>query len=77
MNPFLKEQATRRRDLLAGVVTAAVLGLPALTVAQPQTAAPAHGDRPNFLVILVDDVGWSDIGAFGSEIRTPNIDRRL
>ncbi|KIY01124.1 uncharacterized protein Z520_02676 [Fonsecaea multimorphosa CBS 102226] len=30
--------------------------------------------RPNFLVILADDLGYSDIGCFGGEIRTPNID---
>jgi arylsulfatase len=30
---------------------------------------------PNILIILVDDMGYSDIGCFGSEIRTPNIDR--
>lgn len=32
------------------------------------------GKRPNFLVIVADDLGFSDIGAFGSEIKTPNID---
>jgi arylsulfatase A-like enzyme len=31
--------------------------------------------NPNILLILVDDMGFSDIGAFGSEIATPNIDR--
>ena len=31
--------------------------------------------RPNFLVIVADDLGFSDIGAFGSEINTPNLDR--
>jgi arylsulfatase A-like enzyme len=31
-------------------------------------------DRPNFLLILCDDMGYSDIGCFGSEISTPNID---
>lgn len=30
--------------------------------------------RPNFIVIVADDMGWSDIGVFGSEIRTPTID---
>ncbi len=31
--------------------------------------------RPNFLVIVADDLGFSDIGAFGGEINTPNLDR--
>lgn len=31
--------------------------------------------RPNVIVILTDDMGYSDIGCFGSEIQTPNIDR--
>jgi len=30
--------------------------------------------RPNFLLVVADDLGWSDIGAFGGEIRTPNLD---
>jgi arylsulfatase A-like enzyme len=30
--------------------------------------------RPNVVVILVDDMGWSDVGAFGSEIATPHLD---
>jgi len=35
---------------------------------------PDAEGRPNVVVILVDDVGYSDLGCFGSEIDTPNID---
>ncbi|MEM7034595.1 MAG: arylsulfatase [Chloroflexota bacterium] len=31
--------------------------------------------RPNIIVILVDDMGYSDIGCFGSEIQTPNLNK--
>lgn len=32
-------------------------------------------DRPNILLIVADDLGFSDLGAYGGEIRTPNIDQ--
>jgi len=32
-------------------------------------------EQPNIIVILADDIGYSDIGSYGSEIRTPNLDR--
>src|ERR1700712_3697514 len=38
-------------------------------------AAPATGKQPNIVLILADDMGFSDIGCYGSEIQTPNLDR--
>src|SRR5688500_3798847 len=34
----------------------------------------AKSDRPNIIVILSDDMGFSDIGCYGGEIATPNLD---
>lgn len=43
---------------------------------QPDASNNVAGvTRPNFLMILADDLGYTDIGAFGSEIPTPNLDR--
>jgi arylsulfatase A-like enzyme len=46
----------------------ALLG--AMTLATPALAA----DRPNFVVILADDLAFTDLGAYGGEARTPNLD---
>ena len=48
--------------------------LSTLGTAAAAVAAPAP-KRPNVIVIMADDMGYSDIGCFGSEIETPNIDR--
>ncbi len=34
-----------------------------------------EANNPNILLIMVDDMGFSDIGAFGSEVKTPNLDK--
>lgn len=57
------------RQTLLGVSALAGLALGASAQARPQADA-----RPNIIVILADDMGFSDLGAFGGEIRTPNLD---
>lgn len=36
--------------------------------------AHAATEKPNILLIMVDDMGWSDLGCYGGELDTPNID---
>lgn len=38
-------------------------------------ASAAGQERPNVVLVLIDDMGYSDLGSFGSEIETPNMDR--
>ena len=39
-------------------------------------AVVAHAaDRPNIIIVLTDDMGFSDLGCFGGEISTPNLDK--
>lgn len=52
-----------------------VLCLSALCLALAGPAAAAADARPNIVVILSDDMGFTDLGCYGSEIRTPNLDR--
>lgn len=37
--------------------------------------ASEEDERPNFIIIMADDLGFSDLGCYGGEIETPNIDQ--
>lgn len=70
-----------RRDFLkigAGATAAAIIPERVVSVAEQTTGHGTHslaGSKPNIILILADDMGFSDIGCFGSEVSTPNLDR--
>jgi arylsulfatase A-like enzyme len=53
----------------------ALLVLIALAAVPLAAGQPAKSKQPNIVVIMADDMGISDLGCYGSEIRTPNLDR--
>jgi arylsulfatase A-like enzyme len=75
----------KRRDLLlsgSSLVAASALaavGLTSRAEAQQPAAAPAPaGQRPNIVVVMGDDIGWFNIGAYHQGVmagRTPNLDK--
>lgn len=46
-----------------------------LTFSVPAQSVIRNEDAPNIIYIIVDDMGYSDLGSFGGEIDTPNLDR--
>jgi arylsulfatase len=69
--------STRRSLWRAHATLAAAVGLVVVVAFDPVRGTPAVGSearRPNVVVVLVDDMGWSDIGSYGGEIPTPNLD---
>ena len=50
-----------------------ILTIPLLAAFLPLAAAAA-ASRPNVIVIMSDDMGYSDLGCYGGEIPTPNLD---
>ncbi len=51
------------------------MGLGAAALALPRGLRAARGERPDIVLIMSDDMGFSDIGCYGGEIATPNLDR--
>ncbi|MEO0604175.1 MAG: sulfatase-like hydrolase/transferase, partial [Myxococcota bacterium] len=87
VEPFVDGDGDGLSDLVEGLVTATDPTLAdtdgdtvpdgAEVAAGTDPNDPSDGpsdDRPNIVLILADDLGWSDIGAYGSEIVTPTLD---
>ena len=50
------------------------MGCAVLSHSLPAADAPSSGARPNVLLILADDLGYSDLSCYGGEIATPHLD---
>ena len=65
--------AIGRREFLQSLGAAAMLSA---GCGSPPPAADNSGPpQPNIILIMADDMGFSDIGCYGGEISTPNLDR--
>jgi arylsulfatase len=64
------KRITMRMVLKTSRVIALAALLPCLLAAGTSSA-----ERPNIMLVVIDDMGYSDVGPFGAEIRTPNLDR--
>ena len=70
------ERQMNRRQLLKGVGSATLAISTSKTGFLGVTAAGQRKNKPNFLFILIDDMGWVDLTCYGSKFHeTPNIDR--
>jgi hypothetical protein len=68
----IRRRTPMRFALLAALLT---ISLNTQAFAEDCTAtSSAHNARPNIILIMADDMGFSDIGCFGGEIQTPVLD---
>ncbi|HCO92573.1 MAG TPA: sulfatase [Phycisphaerales bacterium] len=74
----MKGYSMNRRDFLKalGFGAAALAGSAGLGLGQAASAARRKSGKLNFVFFLIDDLGWTDLGCYGSTFyETPNIDR--
>lgn len=64
----------KRMTLLPSILAFALIVLLGSACGASEQATESSDDRPNIVVLLIDDMGFADLGAYGSEVSTPNID---
>ncbi len=63
------------RQTVAGVAGGTALGAAMQTAwAQGGPAGGGKGAKPNFVIIMADDMGFSDAGCYGGDVKTPTLD---
>ena len=68
MTATVRRREAFHRSMIRAAFLLVLVGCAGTTAARPSAA------RPNVLVILADDLGFSDIGSYGGEISTPTLD---
>ncbi len=67
--------STRNMKILFGVVVICKILFVGLASAVVDNRSDKADERPNIIVVMADDMGFSDLGCYGSEIKTPASDR--
>src|SRR5215468_5397275 len=74
-----KDRTLSRRNVLLGGTALAAASVAAsvnpVHVAQAQQPIAASGNKPNIVFVLLDNVGWGDLGVYGGMTPTPRIDK--
>jgi len=71
-HPFKNSTQTSKKFTLLLITILAILLVPSCEAQKQDSKAD---ERPNIIILLIDDAGYADLGTYGSEISTPNIDK--